>query len=251
MLRSLLADRFHLAFHRETREMQVYELAVAKGGSKLREVDPPAHGLGGSRPTAPGLIHIGKDSTNIATLASRPDVILLRRPVVDKTGLKGIYEIDFEYQQVEPTPQQKRNGHSARRSEYLRCAGEDPRPQTGGAQRPRRSPGSRPPGHDSSIIILPDIHPASPRSAVKQRIERFRSTPGLRHLQSPNVLQPILRPHRNRRIPAPNQNQIHRQARRSSIAIVERMNTHQTPMRGESRIRGIRRPTEPRRKITH
>ena len=60
MLRNLLADRFHMTFHRETKEMQVYELAVAKGGSKLKEADPPAHGLGGSRPSAPGLTHMGR-----------------------------------------------------------------------------------------------------------------------------------------------------------------------------------------------
>ena len=100
MLRSLLADRFHLTFHRETKEMQVYELAVAKGGSKLKEVDPPAHGLGGSRPTAPGLIHIGKDNTNIATLATALTG-LLKTPVIDKTGLQGVFEIDFEYEPLE------------------------------------------------------------------------------------------------------------------------------------------------------
>ena len=49
MLRSLLADRFHLTFHRETKEMPVYELVAAKGGFRLREVDPLGGGLGGSR----------------------------------------------------------------------------------------------------------------------------------------------------------------------------------------------------------
>ncbi len=100
MLRSLLADRFHLTFHRETKEMPVYELVVAKAGSKLKEVDPPAHGLGGSRPSAPGLIHIGKDNTNIATLVTAL-TNLLTMPVIDKTGLQGVYEIEFEYEPLE------------------------------------------------------------------------------------------------------------------------------------------------------
>jgi bla regulator protein BlaR1 len=98
MLRSLLADRFHLAFHHETREMSVYELVVARGGSKLKEADPPGGGLGTSR-TAQGLIHVGRDSTTLATLV---DVLttVLRMPVVDKTGLQGIFDIDFEYAQL-------------------------------------------------------------------------------------------------------------------------------------------------------
>jgi uncharacterized protein (TIGR03435 family) len=35
MLQQLLADRFKLTLHRETKEMPVYELTVAKGGPKL------------------------------------------------------------------------------------------------------------------------------------------------------------------------------------------------------------------------
>src|SRR5207253_2160519 len=37
MLQSLLTDRFKLAIHRESREEPVYELLVAKGGSKLKQ----------------------------------------------------------------------------------------------------------------------------------------------------------------------------------------------------------------------
>jgi uncharacterized protein (TIGR03435 family) len=96
MLRSLLADRFHLAFHRETRDMSVYELVVAKGGSKLKEVDTAGGGLGTSRGTAQGLVHVGKDTTTLATLAFLLQN-LVQMPVIDKTGLQGIYEIDFEY----------------------------------------------------------------------------------------------------------------------------------------------------------
>jgi uncharacterized protein (TIGR03435 family) len=50
MLRNLLMERFHLAFHRETRNFPGYELVVAKGGAKLKESTPaPA----ASTPTAP------------------------------------------------------------------------------------------------------------------------------------------------------------------------------------------------------
>jgi uncharacterized protein (TIGR03435 family) len=44
MLRKLLADRFKLTFHREQKELSIYALTVAKGGSKLKEstVSPDA-----------------------------------------------------------------------------------------------------------------------------------------------------------------------------------------------------------------
>jgi len=52
MLQALLADRFKLTFHRETREHAVYALVVAKGGPKLQESGPepevPAGGNDGN-----------------------------------------------------------------------------------------------------------------------------------------------------------------------------------------------------------
>ena len=40
MLRTLLSDRFGLKVHRETREVPVYALEVAKGGLKMKELPP-------------------------------------------------------------------------------------------------------------------------------------------------------------------------------------------------------------------
>jgi uncharacterized protein (TIGR03435 family) len=42
MLQSLLAERFKLVIHRETRDLPIYALSVAKGGSKLKEAEPDA-----------------------------------------------------------------------------------------------------------------------------------------------------------------------------------------------------------------
>ena len=42
MLQNLLAERFALKVHWETREMPIYELAIAKGGPKLKETKPDA-----------------------------------------------------------------------------------------------------------------------------------------------------------------------------------------------------------------
>lgn len=40
MLQALLAERFGLKFHRDTKEQAMYALVVGKGGSKLRDADP-------------------------------------------------------------------------------------------------------------------------------------------------------------------------------------------------------------------
>jgi uncharacterized protein (TIGR03435 family) len=47
MLQNLLAERFALKVHWETREMPIYELVIAKGGAKLEEAKPdePTNGL--------------------------------------------------------------------------------------------------------------------------------------------------------------------------------------------------------------
>ncbi len=96
MLQALLADRFGLKFHRETREMPVYALVVAKGGPKFKQSAPDAvsHGLFG--------VH-GRNQTmtvSKATMDSLADDIANgfgpRLPVIDKTGLAGAYDFKFE-----------------------------------------------------------------------------------------------------------------------------------------------------------
>jgi uncharacterized protein (TIGR03435 family) len=115
MLQALLEDRFKLNLHRETRQAPVYELVVAKGALKLKRfkegscvpVDP-AGALQVPRPRLPqgkwcesgitglGAIHaFGRGITlqAAAYLLSRN----LDRPVVDKTGLTGLYDFDLEF----------------------------------------------------------------------------------------------------------------------------------------------------------
>jgi uncharacterized protein (TIGR03435 family) len=94
-LQSLLADRFRFRYHRETRELQVYSLVVARGGPKLAahsgEGEPSMSGHDGSG-------KISKSATN-ATMA-RPANTLggeLDRTVIDNTGLKGGYDFKLEW----------------------------------------------------------------------------------------------------------------------------------------------------------
>jgi uncharacterized protein (TIGR03435 family) len=79
MLQSLLADRFHLKLRRESKRIPVYNLAVAQAGTKLKAVT-------GEHPPPPGMREGSMDQ--LAALLS----LMVDRPVVDKTGLAGIYQ---------------------------------------------------------------------------------------------------------------------------------------------------------------
>jgi len=95
MLQPLLADRFHLKVHMEQREMPVYELVVAKGGSKLKDTAPDDAGKGGHLTTN---THGKIDAANVL-LAGLPGLLNneVGRPVVDKTGLTGRYTFTLNY----------------------------------------------------------------------------------------------------------------------------------------------------------
>ena len=103
MLRSLLADRFQLTTHRETRTLATYVITVAKGGPKF---GPYFHPLKEGAPFPPdeGRMQLGGDLTHFAVLlranmrmfdpSTGPIVPAADNPpVLDRTGLKGEYSI--------------------------------------------------------------------------------------------------------------------------------------------------------------
>lgn len=94
MRQSLLADRFQLKAHFETREMPVYELVLAKGGSKLKENPDSAKGW-----ILPGASqirgHAVPMATLVGTLESVPDIG--GRAVIDKTELSGVYDVSLKW----------------------------------------------------------------------------------------------------------------------------------------------------------
>jgi uncharacterized protein (TIGR03435 family) len=95
LMQSLLADRFNLKFHRETQEMKVYALVVAKDGPKLK---PPTEGeaSGANTSGGPHKSHLIATVTTMEVLAGYVGN-RLNRIVVDKTGLKDNYDFTLDW----------------------------------------------------------------------------------------------------------------------------------------------------------
>jgi len=100
MMRTLLDQRFHLQAHQETREYQVYTLEVAKGGLKLQESAPdpnaPEGAAFGMSMTGSGVGRLEGKRANMTSLANTL-ARMLGRPVVDRTGLTGRYDLELEF----------------------------------------------------------------------------------------------------------------------------------------------------------
>jgi uncharacterized protein (TIGR03435 family) len=98
MLRSLLADRFKLTFHREQKEFSIYELEVAKGGPKLKpSTAPPDDPPQLISTVYPQRMVLPARNVTMSDLTSLMQRAMLDRPVVDKTGLSGRYDFDLEW----------------------------------------------------------------------------------------------------------------------------------------------------------
>lgn len=124
MVQTLLADRFQLKVHRETRELPAYDLTIAKNGFKLKAVaaplsrpdpasgppplpPPPRPGtppptIASALPTPPpgflmtfpfGFAASGLEFHSLAG----PLEDILGRPVIDKTGIKGLYDFKLVF----------------------------------------------------------------------------------------------------------------------------------------------------------
>ena len=103
-LQALLANRFQLNIHRETKEQPIYALVVTKSGSKLKASDPSASsGPKGMMRMSPGGFNgQAVELKMLAEALSNP----LGRTVVDHTGLTGHYDFDLKWS---PDPGQGMN----------------------------------------------------------------------------------------------------------------------------------------------
>ena len=93
MMQTLLAERFKLTFHRETKDVLAYVVSVAKGGHKLKE----SQGEGEMEVKPNG--RMGASFYRV-TLAQLTEMVSSRSPlqgvVVDQTGLKGRYDFSLD-----------------------------------------------------------------------------------------------------------------------------------------------------------
>jgi len=102
LLRSLLADRFHLITHLETKGRQTYVLLVDKGGPKLHATEgTPAQSM--SAVNSRGLTGTAKMIGDGVTMGALSYRIAMQAPfagrtVVDKTGLTGFYDFTLEWE---------------------------------------------------------------------------------------------------------------------------------------------------------
>jgi uncharacterized protein (TIGR03435 family) len=123
VFRKVLADRFKFASHFVDVEVPVYNLVIAKGGLKMKEAKPgeispwkfheagdpstPYSGRGMTqRQTPDGWITVYQrfDMETFAT--SDTFAYTVGRPVINKTGLTGVYNfsLDFSYQPLSASP---------------------------------------------------------------------------------------------------------------------------------------------------
>jgi uncharacterized protein (TIGR03435 family) len=116
MLQALLEDRFKLKIHRESKEMPVYALVLANGGHRIQHTkeggctpgdpdDRPAPVVPG-QPLPCGYVGAGEKGgveavgapiTSLFPILSSE----LRRPIIDQTGLSGLFDYHFD---VDPGP---------------------------------------------------------------------------------------------------------------------------------------------------
>jgi uncharacterized protein (TIGR03435 family) len=91
MVRALLTERFHLETHLETRQLPVFDLVVAKNGPRLQ---PAAADAVQSRSLRRGQLVAQKmDMAALANVLA----LDLKRPVNDRTGLKGDYAFTLDW----------------------------------------------------------------------------------------------------------------------------------------------------------
>jgi uncharacterized protein (TIGR03435 family) len=94
MLQTLLADRFQLKFHRDTKESSAFELMVGKSGSKLIASSAPEYSTHVTAGKSQVQMAISK--ATVAQLCTRLSTFL-GRPVTDKTNLTGVFDLKLSF----------------------------------------------------------------------------------------------------------------------------------------------------------
>ncbi len=127
MLQLVLEDRFQLKIHRDTEDVPMYDLAVAKGGLKLKPMEPggciehdPTKGTDASEMFPPGKtpmctiwLHMNGPDWVLDAAGQNPGSLVgmlsnaLNRHVFDKTGVTGLYTFHLQFARDETTPDRR------------------------------------------------------------------------------------------------------------------------------------------------
>jgi uncharacterized protein (TIGR03435 family) len=95
MMQNLLAERFHLKFHRETRVLPTYQLVIADSGPRLTESKAPSRLM--TTPTKGGSRLSSRGGTTISQIIPFLQPHLDNFQLLDNTGLTGTYDISLEF----------------------------------------------------------------------------------------------------------------------------------------------------------
>jgi bla regulator protein blaR1 len=91
MIQALLADRFQLTMHRETKPLPVYNLVTGKNGPTMKKADDSAE------PTR--TLKMGQLATQKMSMTMLANLLVfeLGRPIIDATGLKGDFAFTLDW----------------------------------------------------------------------------------------------------------------------------------------------------------
>jgi uncharacterized protein (TIGR03435 family) len=94
MLQSLLAERFHLTVHWQKKSLPVYVLETdSRGGPRLKKTTQETPGGFSNGSSGPGGISGNLTLPDLADMLTRQ----LERPVVDHTGIDGMFDIALNW----------------------------------------------------------------------------------------------------------------------------------------------------------
>jgi|SRR6202789_250334 uncharacterized protein (TIGR03435 family) len=97
MMQKLLAERFGLKFHREKRELSIFAITVAKGGSKLVVSKSDPNSMRDQTGDINGAEQMWRFTNNSMPEFAEAMQYFMDRPVVDETGLKGKFDFKLKW----------------------------------------------------------------------------------------------------------------------------------------------------------
>jgi uncharacterized protein (TIGR03435 family) len=105
IVQNIVEERFKVKVHRETKELPTYDLVIAKGGLKIKEAvldeNSPKAMKGPDGKVHGGMMRMGRGTLSGQGIPMETLIKMLssvtQRTVVDKTGLKGTYDLELKW----------------------------------------------------------------------------------------------------------------------------------------------------------